>query len=138
MILSGELGIQMECVDALREPDCGELEGRGDAAAWKAHDFWKESWFLGRNEDKGPQGGETCHDVRERLAKFIEQLIHRFGESESGFLLVTHGALILFGLPGILSGVDSQYIQGHGLGYTLLISTEVLDGKLICCGWESD
>jgi broad specificity phosphatase PhoE len=70
-ILSCELGVLMDCVDALREPDCGALEGRGDKAAWKEHDFWKESWFLGRDQDKGPRDGETCQDVRRRLAEFI-------------------------------------------------------------------
>jgi broad specificity phosphatase PhoE len=130
-ILSAELGVPMECVDALREPDCGVLEGRGDEAAWKEHDYWKESWFFGREEDSGPQGGETCQDVRRRLAGFIAELINRFGETESEFLLVTHGALLLYGLPGVLTDIDNQFVLEHGLGYTLLISTEVLAGRLV-------
>jgi broad specificity phosphatase PhoE len=69
-ILSATLGVPLECVDALREPDCGVLEGRGDEVAWEEHDFWKESWFQGRAQDEEPEGGETCEYVRKRLAEF--------------------------------------------------------------------
>jgi broad specificity phosphatase PhoE len=135
-ILSQALGAQLECVDALREPDCGVLEGRGDESAWKEHDFWKESWFHGRDQDHGPKGGETCQEVKKRLAQFIESLIAFHGKTESEFLLVTHGALILYGLPGILADVDPKFIWKQGLGHTVLITTELRGGKLVCVAWE--
>ncbi len=135
-ILSEAWGVPSECVDALREPDCGVLEGRGDEAAWKEHDKWKENWFFGRELDRGPEGGETCQEVRERLTKFVQDLAGGFGETESEFVLVTHGALILYGLPGILAGVDHQFIWEHGLGHAVLITSEWRDGKLVCTAWE--
>ncbi len=135
-ILARALGAPLEFVDALREPDCGVLEGRADKAAWKEHDFWMENWFHGRNQDRGPKDGETCDEVKQRLAMFIHSLIACHGETQSEFLLVTHGALILYGLPGVLADVDHQFIWEHGLGHAVLITSEWRDGKLVYTAWE--
>jgi broad specificity phosphatase PhoE len=135
-ILALALAAPLESVDALREPDCGVLEGRGDEFAWKEHDFWMESWFHGRSQDRGPKDGETCDQVKQRLAKFIESLIAGYGETQSEFLLVTHGALLLYGLPGVLVEIDHQFIWKHGLGHAVLISSELREGKLVCTAWE--
>jgi hypothetical protein len=55
MILSTELRVPMECVDALREPDCGVLEGRREK-------------MLGRNmitgERAGPLAASRTADLR--------------------------------------------------------------------------
>ena len=137
-ILSLSLGVPMECVDALREPDCGVLEGRGDAEAWVEHNFWKEEWFHGRALNRGPHGGETCKEVCKRLGKFVKNLVTYYRDTESELLLVTHGALILYGLPGLLAGVSHQFILEHGIGNTVLITSVLQDGKLACLNWESD
>jgi broad specificity phosphatase PhoE len=136
-ILSTGLGVPKKCVDALREPDCGVLEGRRDEEAWREHNSWKENWYHGRKQDRGPQGGETCEDVQRRFAEFIELLIAQHGETESKFLLVTHGALILYGLPGVCPGVTYQFILTHGLDHTVLITTELQEGELVCLAWEA-
>jgi broad specificity phosphatase PhoE len=136
-ILARALEAPLDCVDALREPDCGVLEGRGDEAAWKEHDFWKESWFLGHKQDCGPKEGETCDEVRKRLAGFIESLIAGYGETQSEFLLVTHGALLLYGLPVVTPKLDPQLIWEHGLGHAVLITMELREGRLACTAWES-
>jgi broad specificity phosphatase PhoE len=135
-ILSLILDVQMECVDVLREPDCGVLEGRGDGEAWKEHNSWKENWFHSREQDRGPKGGETCKDAQNRLTIFIKDLVAEYGKTASEFILVTHGALMLYGLPVVLSGVDHQFIFRHGLGHTVLVIAELQEGKLACTGWE--
>jgi broad specificity phosphatase PhoE len=128
----------MECVDALREPDCGVLEGRGDAKAWSQHTYWMKKWLSGQERNTGPQGGETFEEVRKRFGDFIESLVIRFGATESEFLLITHGALLLIGLPGILAGVDHQFLLDHTPGYTALITTEYKKGMLACVEWEPE
>jgi broad specificity phosphatase PhoE len=135
-ILSLSLGVHIECVDALREPDCGVLEGRGDDEAWKEHNSWNENWFHGRELNHGPQDGETCKEVQKRLAIFINNLVAEYGKTASEFILVVHGALMLYGLPVVLAGVDHEFIYGHGLGYTVLATAELQEGKLACIGWE--
>jgi broad specificity phosphatase PhoE len=135
-IISSSLGVPVECVDSLREPDCGVLEGRGDEEAWTEHNSWKENWFHNREQDRGPQEGETCKEVQKRLAIFINYLVAEYGKTTSELLLVTHGALILYGLPVVLGGVDHEFIYDHGIGYLVLITAELQDGKLVCIGWE--
>ena len=53
-------------------------------------------------------------------------------------VLVAHGALLLYGLPGVLANVDHQFIMNHGVGYTELITTEYQDGKYVCLAWGAD
>ena len=134
-ILSAALKAPVECAEALREPDCGVLEGRGDEEAWAEHNYWKEAWFEGRELEHGPQGGETCIELRRRLADFIEKLIADYGKSDHEFLLVTHGALILLGLPEVLTGMDQRTILDHGLEHGMLIITEFRDGRLTYLKW---
>jgi broad specificity phosphatase PhoE len=130
-ILSNKLQVSIECVDALREPDCGILEGRGDADAWRELDYWKKEWLRGCKLKLGPQGGETCSGVRQRITEFLEDLIMHYGDTDVELLLVTHGSLIQYGLPGVLEGLDQQVIRKNGLGYTVVIMAELLDGKLV-------
>lgn len=133
-IVSNLLGAPLECTQALREPDCGSLEGRGDIMAWAEHDFWKAAWLAGRALEHGPRGGETCMEVRKRLAEFVEALVDRYGASESEFLLVTHGALILFGLPHVVSGVEAHNLLEHGIEHTALICAEYQVDQLVYMG----
>ncbi len=137
-ILSVTLRAPMECVDALREPDCGVLEGRGDAKAWSQHTCWMQTWLSGQERNSGPQGGETFEEVRKRFGDFIESLVIGFGATESEFLLITHGALLLIGLPEILAGLDRQFIVDHPPGYTALITAEYKKGMLACVAWEPE
>jgi broad specificity phosphatase PhoE len=137
-ILSATLDIPMECADALREPDCGFLEGRGDTEAWREHDIWKENWLQGKQLDQGPQNGETCKEVQARLTGFIKNLRSRYEETTAEFVMVTHGALILYGLPVIAEGIDNWFIWEHGLGHAVLITTEIQDGKLTCVAWDPE
>jgi len=107
-ILTARLSLPVECAQALREPDCGILEGRGDKVAWMEHNFWKNNWLRGREHDRGPEGGETYNDVRKRFTEFIEYLIANHGETDTqtGLLLVTHGELLLLALPGLFPCLD--------------------------------
>jgi broad specificity phosphatase PhoE len=130
-ILSTALGAPLECVQALREPDCGILEGRGDPEAWAEHGYWLETWLAGRMRDKGPQDGETYNTVRERFTSFIEKLIGDYGESSTEFVLVAHGELMLLGLPGLLAGLETQAFLPRGLGYTELLMADCVSGNLI-------
>jgi probable phosphoglycerate mutase len=135
-ILSAALKVPVECADALREPDCGVLEGRGDEEAWAEHNYWKEAWLKGCQLEHGPQGGETCQEVRKRLTDFFEKMIAGYGETDYEFLLVMHGALILFGLPEVLTGMDQRTILDHGLEHTAYLESELQDGKLTSLGWH--
>jgi probable phosphoglycerate mutase len=139
-ILAARLSLPMECVDALREPDCGILEGRGDKAAWIEHDFWKNSWLQGHERDRGPEGGETFNDVQKRFSEFIEYLMGRHGETEveTGLLLVTHGELIQLVLPRLCSNPGGKFILEQGFGYSVPIIIESQNCEFSCLKWEEN
>lgn len=133
-ILSASLSVPLELVDGLREPDCGVLEGRGDAEAWAAHKTWLDTWLSGRELDKGPTGGETYHAVRERFTSFIKALVIGCERASDEFVLVTHGEAMLIGLPGLVGNLDAKYILEHGLGYADILCVECREGKLMYRG----
>jgi|WetSurMetagenome_2_1015567.scaffolds.fasta_scaffold384643_1 broad specificity phosphatase PhoE len=136
-VLSIALNVAMKIVDALREPDCGILEGRGDASAWAQHKYWMETWLAGRSLNLGPLDGEIYNMVRERFVRFIDELVEEYGNSQAECILVTHGELLLFGLPGVLRNVDHQYILNNGVGHTTIITTELCGRELVCVAWEN-
>jgi len=129
-ILSTALSVPLETAEALREPDTGIWEGRGDKEAWTAVDGWVDTWLCGHNRDKGPAGGETYNDVRRRMSLFVTGLVAEYGQSMGEFVLVTHGAVMLFSLPGLVEGLDAQTLRENGLGYAESMCVEVRDGRL--------
>jgi broad specificity phosphatase PhoE len=129
-ILSTSLDVPLELAPALREPDCGVLEGRGDPDAWLEHKYWLETWLAGYEHHRGPKCGDTFAVARERFVSFVEKLVKEYGESAEELILVTHGEMIILGLPGLILDLDKQYIQEKGLGYAGLICAGIKDGKL--------
>ena len=134
-IVSARLDIPLEVTDALREYDCGILEGRGDETAWATHRQFVLDWLAGKNRDQAPEGGEMFFDIRRRVANFVNSLAARHGESEAEILCVSHGGTYIFGLPGLLVNLDFDFAWEHGLGHTDIVMTEEKEGGLICCSW---
>ena len=134
-IISRQLNIPLEITDALKEYDCGSLEGRGDETAWAAHQQFVRDWLAGQNRDQSPEGGETFFEIRRRLADFVGGLVVQYNESESEILCVSHGGTYAFGLPGLLINLDFDFFRNHGLDHTEIVTAECIDDGLICRSW---
>src|SRR5512135_777027 len=98
-IVAAIKGLPVEFADALREPDCGIMEGRADDAAWAEHDRVMHDWVVQRQFDSRIEGGESFHDLRARFVPFIDRLVaaHRdapHGNTDHNILLITHGSLM--------------------------------------------
>jgi len=135
-IVSATLDVSYEVSDALREYDCGILEGRGDEEAWSEHRRWVGNWIAGRERDRGPAGGETYQDIQQRFVPFIGTLVMENRETDSEFLLIGHGGTYLLGLPSVLDNVDHDFILGRGIGNARIITAGLRSGKLTCLAWE--
>ncbi len=135
-ILASILSVPAECTIALREPDCGVLEGRADKAAWEEHSYWKNKWLEGYEHDRGPEDGETYYEVCGRFSEFTNILVAQYGKTEAGLLLVTHGALLLFSPPALCPEEEIKSILERGLGYCDSIIVEFQNGKFVCQDWE--
>ncbi len=64
VILADRLSLDYEVVEALREYDCGVLEGRSDETGWQ---MWKDlfdDWVVHRRWERRIEGGESFFDIR--------------------------------------------------------------------------
>jgi broad specificity phosphatase PhoE len=116
-ILARELGVPFEITDALREYDCGIIEGKSDEASWELYTRVMYDWLEGRWESR-IEGGESFLDMRARFVPFIERLTQESRESENNLVLVSHGGLYRHMLPLILTNVDAHFAFEHSIGHT--------------------
>ena len=70
-ILAAAWGVEYEVVDALREYDCGVLEGRDDDEAWQEHIEVRREWFEGK-QAVGVTAGASAPEIL--VKKVVEQL----------------------------------------------------------------
>jgi broad specificity phosphatase PhoE len=137
VILANQIGSDYEVVDALREYDCGILEGRSDEAGWQ---LWKElfdGWAKHKQWERRIEGGESFCDVRDRFVSFIDNLIRQYQHTDANLLCVAHGGLYWMMLPLVLNNVDTEFItQRHGFDYGTLIVSEWTPEGLVCREWN--
>jgi len=130
-ILSDELTIPFEITDALREGDCGILEGRSDKAAWAIFDQVHNAWWAG-DMNVRVKGGESFNDMEARFVPFIRKIAN---EDRGDVLLVGHGSLYRFMLPKMLVNIDAAWAAPIPIGNTAFIIAENTDAGMICVEW---
>jgi broad specificity phosphatase PhoE len=99
------------------------------------HQQFVRDWLAGRNRNQAPEGGETFFEIRRRVADFVNKLVEQHSGSGTEILCVSHGGTYIFGLPGLLTNLDFDFFQDHGLSHTDIITAEEKDGRLICRSW---
>jgi probable phosphoglycerate mutase len=134
-IIARRLAVPLELTEALKEYDCGSLEGRGDEAAWAAHAQFVHDWLDGKNWDRAPEGGETFFDIQRRVAGFVHELAAGSTAEEGEILCISHGGTLLFGLPGLLTNLPLAWLRERRLGHTELVAAETQQDRLVCRSW---
>lgn len=138
VILAGRWQVDYEITDALREYDCGVLEGRSDEAAWR---MWRElfdAWIVHHRWEERIEGGESFHDVRRRFEPFVAGLVMQYGGTQAKLACVAHGGLYGLMLPLVLNNVDRTLASRYGLDYTACIVAEPRREGLCCVEWNGD
>jgi len=135
-IVSKALGVPYEITDALREYDCGILEGRADEAAWQTHFAVFDAWVRRGEWAQRIEGGESFNDIRDRFVPFIERLISEYGQSAANVVLVGHGGLYRCMLPLVLVNADFEFVLNQPMGYTARIVAEARPEGLTWIEWE--
>ena len=135
-ILSNILSVPYEITDALREYDCGILEGRADEAAWQTHFAVFEAWVQRGEWERRIEGGESFLEIRDRFVPFIERLIAEYGASSANIVLVGHGGLYRCMLPLVLVNADFEFVLNQPMGYTVRIIAEARPEGLTWIAWE--
>ena len=135
-ILSQGLEIPFEITDAMREFDCGIIEGKSDPASWQIHIQAREAWILRKEWNKRIEGGESFLEIRNRFLPFIEELIQKHGSTQNNLLLVGHGGLFQCMLPLIFTNVESEHVMELPVGNTGIILAERTPTGLLCLEWD--
>ena len=134
-ILSEALGVGFEITDALREYDCGILEGKSDPATWDA--FWalREAWWPGRQWERRIEGGESFLDMQTRFVPFIDGLLAADHLRDSNLVLIGHGGLYISMLSLVLVNVDHEFAAHQPFPNTGIVLAETGLHGLVCREW---
>lgn len=134
-ILAGRLRLSYSITDALREWDCGEVEGKSDEESWRKHGEITDAWLhLGQWEKHIP-GGESLLDVRKRFMPFIQELISDTKDRARPLILVGHGGLFISMLPLLLMNLSPDFASSHPILNTSFISAETRPDGLYGLSW---
>jgi broad specificity phosphatase PhoE len=122
-IVATVLGAPVVTADALREADCGVIEGRSDPEAWAAHDAVQARWRAGATSDR-IDGGESLDDVLDRIETFVHDVVRRV-DPDAAIVCVGHGSVYRFALPVVLVGPVGAQIEGVEVGQAGAVVAEV-------------
>ena len=136
VLVANRLGVDYEITDALREYDCGILEGRSGEEAWQEWQELYDAWVVHRRWRQRIEGGESFHDVRARFEPFIEELVKRYAGTEMEMVCISHGGLYRMMLPMALKNVNAELFSRYGFDYTACIVAEWHPRGLFCVEWN--
>ena len=134
-IVASLVGVPFEIADALREPDCGIMEGRGDEEAWAEHHRVMVDWVVLRKFDSRIEGGESFHDLRARFMPFVDRLVAVYGATDRNILLITHGSLLYLMLPLVLNNIDPASVHEYPMPNAGVVIVERQAHGLTCLEW---
>ena len=134
-ILGNALALEYEPTDALREYDCGVIEGTSTGSSRSIYGDVSDDWIRHGRWDARIEGGESFLEMRDRFVPFIEGLIGAAEGDERGVILVAHGGILRCMLPLVLENVDFDYAMARGLGYATVVVAQVRGRGLICLDW---
>ncbi len=123
-IIAEKLGVPLVISAALREFDCGMMEGRNDDDAWMAHHAVIHAWDEKRDYSfRIMPDGESFENVKARFLPFVAKVVKEDGEKSGDVLLVSHGSMLHQMLPMVLVNVDRDFTKQHPLGNCVLVVT---------------
>lgn len=131
-ILGKQLHCSIEITQALREFDCGELEGRSDPDSWEIYNRVFQQWIEG-NWDAHTPGGESHLEIQARFIPFIEGLSQK--HKNENILLVGHGGTYRCMFPLVVTNLDLGTLNGLNIHHTMSIIVETRSEGLVCTQW---
>jgi probable phosphoglycerate mutase len=134
-VLAATLGLKYEQAGALREFDCGILEGRSDQASWDLYQVIVHDWLLKGRWERRFEGGESFVDIKERFVPFVQWLVDRHRRTPDNILLLGHGGLFHCMLPLLLDNVDAEFALDRPLPQAGVVVAGVMSGGLVCTDW---
>ncbi len=134
-IVAGARGLRYEISDALREYDCGVLEGQRDPVSWAIHEQTWRAWLVDDRPETCPEGGESFVDIQRRFVPFIDSLVAQYAGTTAEILLVGHGGTYRAMLPLVLRNIDRPFAVAQAIANTAYIVAAWQDKALVCTSW---
>ncbi|HEY3313487.1 MAG TPA: histidine phosphatase family protein [Anaerolineales bacterium] len=135
VILAAELEVEYEISEALREFDCGIMEGRSDSIAWGAWQGLFDAWKEPSRRGERIENGESFYDVQARFEPFITELMRRH-DNDDEVICISHGGLYMQMLPVVLKNIDMVFLSHTGFGNTDHLTAELRPEGLIAVEWN--
>ena len=135
-IIAPVVGAPFEIVDALREYDCGVLEGCSDQGSWDRYARVEQEWLGHGRPEARIEGGENFLDIQRRFLPFIARLVEEYQAAPGDLVLIGHGGLYRCMLPLILRNVDVGFARAHALSPTGRVTARLTPDGLICTAWD--
>jgi probable phosphoglycerate mutase len=135
-LIAERLGVPLFISQALREFDCGIMEGRKDQDAWAAHQAVVRAWD--ENQDYAKHimpDGESFNDMKARFLPFLASLMNESKDQSGDVLLVSHGGILHQMLPLVLTNVNRAFTKQHPLGNCELVVVHPQGADLVCTQW---
>lgn len=134
-ILARRFEVKVNVSPALREYDCGILEGRSDPSSWEIYDTILRDWMIQRKFDQRIEGGESFKEIEDRFVPFVKRIVKEY-RSPGGIIFVGHGGLYRCMLPRLLENIDLSFSLAHPLGHTdYVVATAYSADQIICEQW---
>jgi probable phosphoglycerate mutase len=133
--LAAACGLPAQPHDALREYDCGVLEGCSDPASWLRFETVWVRWLTHGELDHRPEGGESFNDIRARFVPFMGALVDQHGATDATVALVGHGGTYRLMLPLMLANVSPAFAAATPVPNTGVIRAQYRDGQWLCVDW---
>jgi broad specificity phosphatase PhoE len=119
--LAGELGLEVEILDGLREITAGDFEGKSDKDSVRAYMGTILSWW--QNSAARVPGGETGDEF---FARYTDAIARIASAHDGTVVVVSHGAAIRTWASAISRNIDEAFSRSHDLPNTAMI---VLEGS---------
>jgi 2,3-bisphosphoglycerate-dependent phosphoglycerate mutase len=132
-ILAQALDVPLEIADALREYDCGTLEGKSISEHEQDYAQLFAAWRAGKWDSRF-DGGESLLDIRARFVPFVEQLMRKATVTDT-FVLVSHGGTLLSTLPFVLNNINHAFALQQPFENTAVVVAESTPNGLVCHSW---
>lgn len=130
-IIGERLQVPVFTSAALREFDCGIMEGKGTAEAWAAHEAVVAAWAAHDYTQSIP-GGESFADMQARFVPLINQLVSQYAGDNEAVLLISHGGLLHHMLPLVLPNIDRAFVNQHLLRNCACVHAVVTPAGITC------
>lgn len=134
-ILAQHCGLPVEYLDDLRECDVGELEGRGDEAAFARFDATFEHWYHQDDVDHplGP-GGETGRSAVERVAAAGKAITA--AHPEGTVAVVSHGTLLQLAATRLSDNLEPDFGFRRWILNAGTVVLDVEPAGIRCLSWN--